>query len=67
MVYNIVKFQPQNFGGYTFALLVSGAFNGIGIKFLIDFELLGAGIHALLGFLCFLWGMKFYSKDNYGD
>jgi hypothetical protein len=54
-MYKEVKFRPQNFGGYTLSLLLSGMF--IGYMSIAWYYIIASAI-------IFFIAMHFYAKDN---
>lgn len=57
-MYKIVKFLPQNFGGYTFFMLMAGVFTGYTGKSFWWF------VPSIISFFIAVW---FYAKDNYEE
>ena len=55
-MYKDVKFQPQNFGGYTLSLVLSGMFLGYSTS--------KAWWYFIASAIIFFIGMYFYAKDN---
>ena len=59
-MYKVVKFLPQNFGGYTLSMILSGMFLGYTQR---NFNIFGL-MYLIISMIIFFVGMYFYAKDN---